>query len=108
MTASQSRGGSDWAEFSTYDTESGQKFFVKTSRRDAEMFMGEGAGLRAMHATNTLVIPKVYHAGATPEGRGGGKRSHMRRRSVAVPFVFFISIRFGFTRPDDDECKKPV
>ena len=71
MTASQSRGGSDWAEFSTYDTESGQKFFVKTSRRDAEMFMGEGAGLRAMHATNTLVIPKVYHAGATPEGRGG-------------------------------------
>jgi hypothetical protein len=68
VTQSQQRGGSGWAEFSTYETESGAKFFVKTSRRDAEMFMGEGAGLRAMHATNTLVIPRVHHAGATPEG----------------------------------------
>ena len=68
VVASGSRGGSGWAAFSTYETESGKKLFVKTSRRDAEMFIGEGAGLRAMHATNTLVIPKVYYAGATPEG----------------------------------------
>lgn len=68
VTKSQRRGGSDWAEFSTYETENGQRFFVKTSRRDPEMFMGEGAGLRAMHATNTLVIPRVYYAGAAPEG----------------------------------------
>ena len=39
-----SRGGSSgWAEFSTYTTESGKRFFVKTSRRDPSMFIGEGA-----------------------------------------------------------------
>ena len=39
-----SRGGSSgWAEFSTYDTESGKRFFVKTSRRDPSMFIA-GAG----------------------------------------------------------------
>ena len=68
VTSSRGQGGSGWAEFTTYDTSSGKKLFVKTSRRDAEMFIGEGHGLRAMHATNTLVIPEVHHAGATPEG----------------------------------------
>lgn len=68
VTSSRGQGGSGWAEFTTYETSSGKKLFVKTSRRDAEMFIGEGHGLRAMHATNTLVIPEVHHAGATPEG----------------------------------------
>jgi len=53
------QGGSGWARFATYDTESGKMLFVKTATRDAKMFMGECAGLRAMHATNTLVVPKV-------------------------------------------------
>jgi fructosamine-3-kinase len=53
------QGGSGWARFATYDTESGKIFFVKTATRNAEMFIGEGAGLKAMHATNTLVVPKV-------------------------------------------------
>jgi fructosamine-3-kinase len=68
-----SRGGSSgWAEFSTYTTESGKRFFVKTSRRDPSMFIGEGAGLNAMFETNTLAIPRVYYAGATPEGSREG------------------------------------
>ena len=36
------------------------------------MFMGEAAGLRAMYATDTLAIPKVYHAGSLPEGSREG------------------------------------
>ena len=40
VMSSRGRGGSGWAEFTTYDTSSGKKLFVKTSRRDAEMFIG--------------------------------------------------------------------
>ena len=45
-----SQGGSAWASFSTLETTSGKRLFVKTSRSGPEMFAGEGAGLRAMHA----------------------------------------------------------
>jgi len=73
VTRSISLGGSGWAEFSSHECESGAKYFAKTSRRDAEMFMGEGAGLSALHATATLVIPRVYHAGSLPEGSREGR-----------------------------------
>ena len=78
-----SQGGSAWASFSTLETTSGKRLFVKTSRSGPEMFAGEGAGLRAMHAacvvededssssdssSSTMVIPEVHFAGATPEG----------------------------------------
>ena len=67
------RGGSSgWAEFTTYDTESGKRFFAKTSRKDPAMFIGEGAGLTAMFKTNTLAIPEVHYAGPTPEGSREG------------------------------------
>lgn len=78
-----SQGGSAWASFSTLETTSGKRLFVKTSRSGPVMFAGEGAGLRAMHAacvvededssssdssSSTMVIPEVHFAGATPEG----------------------------------------
>ena len=68
VTAWQPRGGSGWASFAVAETSSGKRLFVKTSARAPEMFAGEAAGLRALRAGGTLVIPEVHFAGAAPEG----------------------------------------
>jgi len=66
-----SAGGSQWARALTRELENGARVFVKTSERGAEMFVGEAAGLRALGATGAFVVPRVYGAGAMPEGAGG-------------------------------------
>ena len=41
---------SSWASSHRYDTESGQRFFVKVARgTDGTMFKGEALGLQAMY-----------------------------------------------------------
>lgn len=66
-----SRGGSGWSQTRTVETESGRRFFVKTSSRPAElMFAGEAEGLRAMHATGTVMVPDVLYYGDFKESSG--------------------------------------
>lgn len=54
-------GGSGWASFSRYSVDGAESdLFIKTSRRSVdEMFFGEALGLKAMHATQTVTVPKV-------------------------------------------------
>eukprot|EP00798_Chlamydomonas_sp_ICE-L_P025588 gene25588-11241_t len=60
----ESQGSSSWSSASIYETDSGAKYFVKTSRsQDLAMFKGEALGLNAMHDTNTLAVPQVFHYG---------------------------------------------
>lgn len=63
---------SNWSSAYMYTTQQGQNFFVKLAMggRDDSMFQGEAQGLQAMYATNTLRIPKVFHVGPMPNGRG--------------------------------------
>lgn len=43
-------GSSSWSNAYRYETESGQKFFVKEAKgQDAAMFQGEALGLSAMY-----------------------------------------------------------
>mmetsp|Transcript_28447 Transcript_28447/g.111528 ORF Transcript_28447/g.111528 Transcript_28447/m.111528 type:complete len:311 (-) Transcript_28447:225-1157(-) len=71
VTSFSGGGGSGWASSSIVDTESGNRLFVKTSKRPSEaMFTGEAEGLRAMHATNTVTVPEVYHYGDLKEADG--------------------------------------
>mmetsp|Transcript_3873 Transcript_3873/g.11569 ORF Transcript_3873/g.11569 Transcript_3873/m.11569 type:complete len:360 (-) Transcript_3873:259-1338(-) len=71
VVSSSGRGGSSWASSKAVETESGRKFFIKTSPRSADdMFTGEAEGLRAMHATNTVLVPDVLHYGDLEEGSG--------------------------------------
>ena len=45
-------GSSSWSNAYRYDTESGQRYFVKEAHgQDATMFQGEALGLQAMHGT---------------------------------------------------------
>ena len=54
-------GGSGWASFSRYSVDGAESdLFIKTSRRSVdEMFFGEALGLKALHATQTVTVPKV-------------------------------------------------
>jgi protein-ribulosamine 3-kinase len=50
VTGSTFHGSSGWSSAYVYSTESGQKFFVKSSQsRDDSMFKGEALGLQAMY-----------------------------------------------------------
>lgn len=74
ITGTKFAGGSSWSSAYVYTTESGRQLFVKTAlgRGPAAMFQGEAEGLRAMHATNTIHVPEVYHYGALSSPPGGG------------------------------------
>lgn len=64
MTSRKNIASSSWASAYRYETSAGRNFFVKTSRRSVEsMFLGEGEGLKAMHATRSVRIPEVYSYG---------------------------------------------
>lgn len=66
---SSAAGGSGWASFKRVKA-GGRELFVKTSSRPSNvMFLGEAVGLRAMHATDSVVVPDVLHFG---DGDGGG------------------------------------
>lgn len=73
VQSKQSAGASDWAKMFIYTLEDGSKFFAKVARgRGPQMFQGERAGLNAMHASGSLVIPKVHHVGVL-EGEQGAR-----------------------------------
>ena len=87
-------GSSGWSSAATVTTADGTRFFIKTARgRDAGMFTGEAAGLKAMFGTphkhwviayntslctdtHTIRVPEVFHVGSLdpsgPSLRGGG------------------------------------
>jgi len=76
-------GSSQWATFAAATCADGRRAFAKTSARDAEMFLGEAAGLRALRATNAFVVPEVYGVGAAPEGARGW------RSAIAMEYLNF-------------------
>lgn len=66
----QFNGSSNWSSSYVYTTKSGAKYFVKTALgQDETMFKGEALSLQAMHGTNTVRVPEVYHYGLMA-GRG--------------------------------------
>lgn len=69
IESSSSAGGSGWASFRRVKA-GGRELFIKTSSRPSDvMFLGEAVGLRAMHATDSVVVPEVLAFG---DGDGGG------------------------------------
>ena len=56
----QPMGSSSWSSASVYETEGGQKYFVKETRgHGVGMFEGEALGLQAMHGkryAHTLIV----------------------------------------------------
>lgn len=69
IESSSSAGGSGWASFRRVKA-GGRELFIKTSSRPSDvMFLGEAVGLRAMHATESVVVPEVLAFG---DGDGGG------------------------------------
>lgn len=66
-----SAGSSGWALMNVVRTPNGKSYFIKSSRDPSpDMFTGEAEGLRALHHTNTVIIPKVYHVGKLSSGLG--------------------------------------
>lgn len=49
VVKSKVHGASGWASSSVLETETGARYFVKTSSRDGSMFAGEALGLQAMY-----------------------------------------------------------
>eukprot|EP00877_Chromochloris_zofingiensis_P005149 jgi/Chrzof1/14635/Cz09g10080.t1 len=72
VVSQSSMGSSDWASTYVYQTDKGASYFVKVALggRDDSMFKGEALGLQAMYDTNTIRVPKVFHVGPMPNGRG--------------------------------------
>ncbi|CAD7703653.1 unnamed protein product [Ostreobium quekettii] len=102
-------GSSGWSSQYIYETDSGVKLFVKTSRgSDEGMFKGEALGLQAMYDTHTMRIPKVYHFGVLPANGGSfivmehlnfsGRASHeeLGRRLAQMHLA----------EPQDDKARK--
>ena len=59
VTKEQLAGSSQWSSAYVYDTESGQKFFVKLSLgRDSSMFEGEALGLQALYGMVHHVVSR--------------------------------------------------
>ncbi|GAB4861838.1 hypothetical protein Ancab_037094 [Ancistrocladus abbreviatus] len=76
-------GGGCINRASRYDTDVGS-FFVKTNRSiGPKMFEGEALGLRLMHETNTIHVPKPFKVGSLP---GGGS------------YIIMEFIEFGASR----------
>lgn len=77
VTREKFMGGSSWSSCYVYETSENASYFVKLAlgRSAEDMFSGEAYGLRAMHATNTLRIPKVLHYGDIPASESGALKS---------------------------------
>ncbi|KAK9812179.1 hypothetical protein WJX73_002325 [Symbiochloris irregularis] len=95
VTKESFMSSSSWSNAYRYDTDSGQRFFVKEAKgQDGTMFKGEALGLQAMYDTQALRIPKVYHHGelsSLPEGGGNGS------------FIIMEYVEFGGGRADMGE-----
>lgn len=71
VSSSQSLGGgSGWASLRRCTVEDSELFVKASSRPSDSMFLGEAAGLRALHATQTLAVPRVVHFGEAETGSG--------------------------------------
>lgn len=90
VSSKRTMGGSGWASFTRYSVGgSGQELFAKTSSRPLErMFLGEASGLRAMHATQSVVVPEVLGFGEAFDGGSYLIMDHLEFSGRPDPYTF--------------------